>query len=182
MSAQICITGIGVRSAVGNTASAIAECLRAGVSGIREQTGILPGHTIWAGMAELEAGDEHPSSIDRAALLALQASRAAWDNAFLSLTTPSTHLALQVIGATTVDEFRKYIERDAALERRFQPVFVNEPTEDEAVQILQGLRDKYERYHKCVYTEEAVEAAVRLSSKYIADRFLPDKVGDLISC
>ena len=82
----------------------------------------------------------------------------------------------QVIGATTIDEFRKYIEKDAALERRFQPVFVNEPTEGEAIQILQGLQDKYERYHKCVYTEEAVEAAVKLSSKYIADRFLPDKV------
>lgn len=85
-------------------------------------------------------------------------------------------ILIKVIGATTVDEFRKYIERDAALERRFQPVFVNEPTEEEAVQILSGLQDKYERYHKCIYTEEAIVAAVQLSSKYIADRFLPDKV------
>ncbi|GAX82036.1 hypothetical protein CEUSTIGMA_g9464.t1 [Chlamydomonas eustigma] len=86
----------------------------------------------------------------------------------------------QIIGATTVDEHRKYIERDAALERRFQPVMVNEPTEEQAVLILKGLRDRYERFHKCVYTEEAVEAAVRLSSKLIADRFLPDKAIDLM--
>ena len=75
-----------------------------------------------------------------------------------------------------MDEFRKYIERDAALERRFQPVFVNEPTEEEAVQILSGLQDRYERYHKCIYTEEAIAAAVKLSSKYLADLFLADKV------
>lgn len=84
MSAQICITGIGVRSAVGNTAAVFAEYLRAGVSGIREQTGIFPGQTIWAGMVELEAGDDQPSTVDRAALLALQASRAAWQDAFPS--------------------------------------------------------------------------------------------------
>lgn len=86
----------------------------------------------------------------------------------------------QVIGATTVDEHRKYIERDAALERRFQPVMVNEPTEPEALEILLGLKDKYESHHKCLYTHEALEAAVKLSTKYIADRFLPDKAIDLM--
>ena len=86
----------------------------------------------------------------------------------------------QVIGATTVSEYRKYIEKDAALERRFQPVNVGEPTEDEAVQILQGLRDRYEAHHKVKITDEAIKAAVNLSSRYIADRYLPDKAIDLI--
>mmetsp|Transcript_10026 Transcript_10026/g.21446 ORF Transcript_10026/g.21446 Transcript_10026/m.21446 type:complete len:958 (+) Transcript_10026:149-3022(+) len=86
----------------------------------------------------------------------------------------------QVIGATTVDEHRKYIERDAALERRFQPVYIDEPTEEQTLHILHGLREKYERHHKCAYTDEALDAAVKLSHKYIADRFLPDKAIDLI--
>lgn len=86
----------------------------------------------------------------------------------------------QVIGATTVSEYRKYIEKDAALERRFQPVNVGEPTQEEAVLILKGLRDRYEAHHKVKISDEAIEAAVTLSSRYIADRFLPDKAIDLI--
>lgn len=87
---------------------------------------------------------------------------------------------LQVIGATTIEEYRKNIEKDAALERRFQPVTVGEPTEDEAVEILKGLRDKYEAHHKVKITDDAIHAAVKLSSRYIGDRFLPDKAIDLI--
>lgn len=87
---------------------------------------------------------------------------------------------LQVIGATTIDEYRKNIEKDSALERRFQPVMVGEPTEDEAVEILKGLRDKYEAHHKVKITDEAIVGAVKMSSRYIADRFLPDKAIDLI--
>lgn len=87
---------------------------------------------------------------------------------------------LQVIGATTIEEYRKNIEKDAALERRFQPVTVGEPTEDEAVEILKGLRDKYEAHHKVKITDEALTAAVKLSARYIGDRFLPDKAIDLI--
>ena len=86
----------------------------------------------------------------------------------------------QVIGATTIKEYRKYIEKDAALERRFQPVMVGEPSEEETVQILKGLRDRYEAHHKVKITDEAIEEAVSLSSRYIADRFLPDKAIDLI--
>mgnify|MGYP001117195196 CR=1 FL=1 len=87
---------------------------------------------------------------------------------------------LQLIGATTIVEYRKYIERDAALERRFQPVNVEEPTEEEAVRILEGIKEKYEEHHKVTITQEAVEAAVRLSARYINDRNLPDKAVDLI--
>ena len=87
---------------------------------------------------------------------------------------------LQLIGATTIDEYRKYIEKDAALERRFQSVNVGEPTKEEAVQILCGLRDKYEAHHKIKITDKAIEAAVNLSARYITDRFLPDKAIDLI--
>jgi ATP-dependent Clp protease ATP-binding subunit ClpC len=87
---------------------------------------------------------------------------------------------LQCVGATTQDEYRKYIERDAALERRFQPVQVREPSPEEAVQILKGLRDRYETHHRVIITDSAVEAAVKLSSRYITDRFLPDKAIDLI--
>ncbi|MBE6720260.1 MAG: ATP-dependent Clp protease ATP-binding subunit [Ruminococcaceae bacterium] len=87
---------------------------------------------------------------------------------------------MQVIGATTIDEYRKNIEKDAALERRFQPVTVGEPTEEETVQILRGLRDRYEAHHKVKITDEAIENAVKMSSRYIADRFLPDKAIDLI--
>lgn len=87
---------------------------------------------------------------------------------------------IQVIGATTIDEYRKNIEKDAALERRFQPVTVGEPTEEETVEILKGLRDKYEAHHKVKITDEAIESAVKMSTRYIADRFLPDKAIDLI--
>lgn len=87
---------------------------------------------------------------------------------------------LQVIGATTINEYRKHIEKDAALERRFQPVTVGEPTTEETVQILKGLRDRYEAHHKVSIPDEAIEAAVDLSSRYITDRFLPDKAIDLI--
>ena len=86
----------------------------------------------------------------------------------------------QVIGATTINEYRKYIEKDSALERRFQPVMVGEPSEEEAIEILKGLRDRYEAHHKVKITDDAIEAAVKLSSRYIADRFLPDKAIDLI--
>ena len=87
---------------------------------------------------------------------------------------------LQVIGATTIEEYRKHIEKDAALERRFQPITVGEPTEEEAVEILKGLRDKYEAHHKVKITDEAINAAVKLSTRYIGDRYLPDKAIDLI--
>ena len=87
---------------------------------------------------------------------------------------------LQVIGATTLNEYRKYIEKDAALERRFQPVTVGEPSEEEAVEILKGLRDKYEAHHHVKISDQAISAAVKLSSRYISDRFLPDKAIDLI--
>ncbi len=86
----------------------------------------------------------------------------------------------QVIGATTINENRQHIEKDAALERRFQPVHVGEPTEEEAVQILEGLKDRYEAHHKVQITDEAIESAVKLSSRYIADRYLPDKAIDLV--
>jgi len=87
---------------------------------------------------------------------------------------------LQVIGATTLEEYRKHIEKDAALERRFQSVTVGEPSPEEAVQILKGLREKYEAHHKVKITDEAIDAAVKLSARYINDRFLPDKAIDLI--
>jgi len=87
---------------------------------------------------------------------------------------------LQCIGATTLDEYRKYIEKDAALERRFQPIQVNEPTAEEAEQILLGLRDRYEAHHRVTITDEAVHEAVVLSDRYISDRFLPDKAIDLV--
>jgi len=87
---------------------------------------------------------------------------------------------LQCIGATTLDEYRKYIEKDAALERRFQPITVAEPTVEETIQILGGLRDKYEAHHRVRITDAALEAAARLSSRYITDRFLPDKAIDLV--
>lgn len=86
----------------------------------------------------------------------------------------------QVIGATTLDEYKKHIEKDAALERRFQPVLVGEPSEEDALEILRGLRDRYEAFHKAKITDEALEAAVSLSSRYITDRFLPDKAIDVV--
>lgn len=87
---------------------------------------------------------------------------------------------LQTIGATTLDEYRKHIEKDAALERRFQPITVGEPSQEEAVAILQGLRDRYEAHHRVIIPDEAIDAAVKLSTRYIPDRFLPDKAIDLI--
>lgn len=86
----------------------------------------------------------------------------------------------QVIGATTLDEYKKHIEKDAALERRFQPILVGEPSEEDALEILKGLRDRYEAFHKAKITDEALEAAVSLSSRYITDRFLPDKAIDVV--
>lgn len=87
---------------------------------------------------------------------------------------------MQIIGATTIDEYRKHVEKDAALERRFQPVMVEEPTKEDAVKILEGLRDKYEAHHKVKITDEALKEAVDLSVRYITDRYLPDKAIDLI--
>lgn len=87
---------------------------------------------------------------------------------------------LQCIGATTLDEYRKYIEKDAALERRFQPIQVNEPTLEESIEILKGLRDRYEAHHRVTIPDESIDAAVTLSDRYISDRFLPDKAIDLI--
>ncbi|MCL2045586.1 MAG: ATP-dependent Clp protease ATP-binding subunit [Oscillospiraceae bacterium] len=87
---------------------------------------------------------------------------------------------MQIIGATTLNEYRKHVEKDAALERRFQPVMVNEPTQEESIQILFGLRDRYEAHHKLKISDEAIHAAVMMSSRYISDRFLPDKAIDLV--
>ncbi|MFN7522670.1 MAG: AAA family ATPase, partial [Aphanizomenon sp.] len=87
---------------------------------------------------------------------------------------------LQCIGATTLDEYRKHIERDAALERRFQPVMVGEPSVDETIEILYGLRDRYEAHHKLKISDEALVAAAKLSDRYISDRYLPDKAIDLV--
>ena len=87
---------------------------------------------------------------------------------------------IQIVGATTLDEYRKHIEKDAALERRFQPVMVGEPTVEQSIQILRGLRDRYEAHHKVRITDAAIEAAVTLSDRYISDRFLPDKAIDLM--
>jgi len=87
---------------------------------------------------------------------------------------------LQCVGATTLDEYRKHIEKDSALERRFQPVFVDEPSIDDTIKILHGLQERYEKHHEVTYTDKALEAAVKLSARYIADRFLPDKAIDLM--
>lgn len=87
---------------------------------------------------------------------------------------------IQLIGATTINEYRKYIEKDSALERRFQPIIVAEPSEEDAVEILKGIRDKYEAHHNVKITDEAIDAAVKLSKRYIQDRFLPDKAIDLM--
>ena len=87
---------------------------------------------------------------------------------------------MQTIGATTIEEYRKYIEKDTALERRFQPIMVNQPSVEDAILILKGLREKYEQHHKVKITDEAIEAAAKLSARYISDRFLPDKAIDLI--
>ncbi len=88
--------------------------------------------------------------------------------------------AFQLIGATTQDEYRKYVEKDAALERRFQPIQVDEPSVDDAVLILQGLKDRYEKHHNVIFSDDAIDAAAKLSSRYVQDRYLPDKGIDLI--
>ena len=87
---------------------------------------------------------------------------------------------IQVIGATTLDEYRKYVEKDSALERRFQPVMIDEPTEDESIEIIKGIKGKYEEHHNLTISDDAVVAAVKLSNKYITDRFLPDKAIDVL--
>ena len=87
---------------------------------------------------------------------------------------------VQALGATTLNEYKKYIEKDVALERRFQPVMVNEPTPEETVRILKGIRPKYEEHHKVKITDEAIEEAVKLTTRYVADRYLPDKAIDVI--
>ena len=87
---------------------------------------------------------------------------------------------VQIIGATTLEDYRKHIEKDAALERRFQPVMVNEPTVEESIEILMGLRQYYEDFHQVRYPDEVIENAVKMSSRYINDRFLPDKAIDVI--
>ncbi len=87
---------------------------------------------------------------------------------------------LQCVGATTLDEYHKHIEKDSALERRFAPVYVEEPNVDDTIQMLTGLRDRYEAHHKVRFSDDAIKAAVRLSSRYVPDRRLPDKAIDLI--
>ncbi|TPB48343.1 ATP-dependent Clp protease ATP-binding subunit ClpC, partial [Burkholderia pseudomallei] len=87
---------------------------------------------------------------------------------------------IQVIGATTIDEYRKSIEKDTGLERRLQPILIEEPTKEESIKILKGLKEKYENFHSVKITEEAIKAAVDLSSRYIVDRYLPDKAVDII--
>ena len=87
---------------------------------------------------------------------------------------------LQCVGATTLNEYRKYIEKDAALERRFQQVKVEEPSVEDAIAILRGLKDKYEQHHKVCYSPEAIESSVRLTSRYLTGRFLPDKAIDVL--
>ncbi len=87
---------------------------------------------------------------------------------------------LQCVGATTLDEYHKHIEKDAALERRFAPVYVEEPTVDDTIQMLRGLRDRYEAHHKVTFSDDALVAAARLSSRYVTDRHLPDKAIDLM--
>ena len=87
---------------------------------------------------------------------------------------------LQIIGATTIEEYRKYIEKDSALERRFQPVMINEPNENQTIEIIKGIKDKYEKYHNAVISDEVIKSAVNLSVRYINDRFLPDKAIDVI--
>jgi ATP-dependent Clp protease ATP-binding subunit ClpC len=96
------------------------------------------------------------------------------------LKPPLARGELQCIGATTLDDYRKYIERDAALERRFQPVMVDEPTHEQTIAILMGIRERYEEHHKVTITDAAVRAATDLSTRYITDRHLPDKAIDLI--
>ena len=96
------------------------------------------------------------------------------------LKPPLSRGEIQVIGATTIDEYRKHLEKDSALERRFQPITVDEPNEEQALRIMEGLRDRYEAHHQVHFTDEALQAAVTLSDRYIQDRFLPDKAIDVM--
>jgi ATP-dependent Clp protease ATP-binding subunit ClpC len=131
-------------------------------------------------MDEIRASDEVILVIDEVhTLIGAGAAEGAVDAANI-LKPALSRGELQCIGATTIEEYRKYIEKDAALERRFQPVMVNEPSIDETIEILYGLRDRYERHHKLIISDEAVTAAAKLADQYIADRFLPDKAIDLI--
>lgn len=93
---------------------------------------------------------------------------------------PLSRGEIQIIGATTLDEYRKHLEKDSAFERRFQTVMVKEPSEEQAVRILEGLRDRYEAHHHVHFTDDALRAAVSLSDRYIQDRFLPDKAIDVL--
>ena len=131
----------------------------------------------------IEAAGENPEIIlfidELHTIVGAGAAEGAIDAANI-LKPPLARGELRIIGATTVSEYRKHIEKDAALERRFQPVTVNEPTESEAVEILRGLRDKFRSFHGVSITDEAINAAVNLSVRYMPDRFLPDKAIDLI--
>ena len=131
-------------------------------------------------MDEVQAHDDMIVFIDEIhTLIGAGASEGAMDAANI-LKPALARGNFQVIGATTLDEYKKHIEKDAALERRFQPVQVGEPSEEDALSILKGLRDRYEAFHKVQITDEALAAAVHLSSRYIADRFLPDKAIDVM--
>ncbi|KAG5575674.1 hypothetical protein H5410_055808 [Solanum commersonii] len=131
-------------------------------------------------MEEIKQSDEIILFIDEVhTLIGAGAAEGAIDAANI-LKPALARRELQCIGATTLDEYRKHIEKDPALERRFQPVKVPEPSVDETIQILKGLRERYEIHHKLRYTDEAIEAAAKLSHQYISDRFLPDKAIDLI--
>ena len=131
-------------------------------------------------MDEVQAHDDMIVFIDEIhTLIGAGASEGAMDAANI-LKPALARGNFQVIGATTLDEYKKHIEKDAALERRFQPVQVGEPSEEDALNILKGLRDRYEAFHKVQITDEALAAAVHLSSRYIADRFLPDKAIDVM--
>ena len=131
-------------------------------------------------MDEIRASDDVILVIDEVhTLIGAGAAEGAVDAANI-LKPALSRGELQCIGATTIEEYRKYIEKDAALERRFQPVMVNEPSIDETIEILFGLRDRYERHHKLIISDEAITAAAKLADQYIADRFLPDKAIDLI--
>jgi ATP-dependent Clp protease ATP-binding subunit ClpC len=128
---------------------------------------------------ELRSTNDAVLFIDELHTLGAGAAEGAIDAANI-LKPPLARGELQCIGATTLDEYRKYIERDAALERRFQPVMVEEPTIEQSIAILMGIRERYEQHHKVTITDEAVKAAVDLSTRYITDRHLPDKAIDLI--
>merc|ERR1712093_752296 len=131
-------------------------------------------------MEELRANDDIILMVDEVhTLIGAGAAEGAMDAANI-LKPALARGELQCIGATTIDEYRKHIERDPALERRFQPVQVPEPSIEEAVEILRGLRERYETHHKLRYTDDAIECAVKYAHQYISDRFLPDKAIDLI--